>query len=234
MISLQWLIDLLLDFEKQGPVTQIGFLVAIVTAILCIIAWVRRAFRRGYERIDAENAELKTAVNDLDKALAKAGREQVDLQHAVDSLRSRLPDTALASAEQDIRGDNREVALERLQGAVTEIAPGFAEGCLRLAEFVLPLAVGTGTDRHLAGAERYAKIVALLYPERRDAPAILAEIEAKNAAAFVDHGDYATATDHADAALEYAGDADPDTAAPLLDRIVGTAQKDYEQGFYSC
>jgi len=231
MIPLQWLIDFLLDFQKQGPVTQIGFLVAIVTAVLGTIAWLRRAFRRGYARIEGENAELRRAVTDHTNALSRARREQKDLQHAFEALHASLPDSALERVEEDIRENRREIALNRVQGLVTEIAPGFGEGCLRLAEFVLSLSVETGTNQYLADAERYTRIAALLDPERKDAPAILAEIETKRAAASVDLGDYATATGHAEAAMQYVG-GDLESAGPLLDRIIERAQQDYRHGFY--
>jgi len=227
------LTDLLLDFQKQGLVAQIGFLVAIVSALLGPIAWVVwRLFRRGYERIDGQNVELRTAIKDYEKAIAQARRDQGDLQHAVDLLHARLPDTALALAERKMREGRREIALEQLQDAIAEVAPGFAEGCFRLAEFVLPLSIEPGGDQYLAEAERYARLAAVLDLETKDAPAMLAEIEAKKAAASVDHGEYVKATGHADAALEYVGSGSADSTAHLVDRISQQARRDYVQGFY--
>jgi tetratricopeptide (TPR) repeat protein len=88
------------------------------------------------------------------------------------------------------------------------------------------------TKDFLENAHRYAVIASLLDPTRKDVPSILAEIEAKKAASGVERGDYVAATNHADAAIAYAGYGAPEEAAPLLQRLVELARKDNQRGFY--
>jgi len=87
MVPVQWLIDLLRTIQQQGSFTQVGFVAAIVSTVLLVIAWVKRGFRRGYHDIEDENDKLNAQVETTKETLNKVRRENTDLQREVEACR---------------------------------------------------------------------------------------------------------------------------------------------------
>jgi hypothetical protein len=87
MIPVQWLIDLLIDFKRQGPVNQLAFVLALIGAIVLISGYLRR----GYRKIETENAALKEKVK-------SDGKTITELKHEIAYLKSQAYRQALQSA----------------------------------------------------------------------------------------------------------------------------------------
>ncbi len=88
MDPVQWLIDYLRAVQGQGPVAQIGLVFAVVAPILFVIAWVRRSFRRGYQEIEDENAQLTSQINAVKEALKNVRQENTRLDRERESLQA--------------------------------------------------------------------------------------------------------------------------------------------------
>ena len=185
MAPVQWLIDLLINFRNEGAVVQIGFVVAILTAVIGAIAGIRRYFRRGYHQIEEENAALEKNVQSKADTIAKLRREISNHRDTIDRLQSQIqskvPSEVLERANSERMEGNEEIAINILTDILRDLSPSVAECCVWLCEHHMSLCIDESTQGYLQSAERYARLASLLDPSRKDAKITLAEIEAKEA-----------------------------------------------------
>ena len=128
LISVQWLIDLLIEFQRLDTYTQIGIAFAIVAVLLMIGAWIKGAFRRDTVELDDENEKLAAKATLAKTILNSIRRENQDLQSKIDALEARLPKTVLERVDRQIDDGNYEIAIRELEAMVDDLSPGLA-GC---------------------------------------------------------------------------------------------------------
>jgi hypothetical protein len=170
MDPVQWLIDCLRIVQGQDPVAQIGLVFAGIAPILFVIAWVRRSFRRGYQEIEDENAELTSQINAVKEALKNVRQENARLGRERQSLQARLPESVLSLVEQEIDDGNYRPAIRKLRGMFDDLSPGLADCLLQLNELAL---APTGEEIGAIAAvdtERYRQLSVLLRDKREKAP----------------------------------------------------------------
>jgi len=170
MVPVQWRIDLIRIIQQQGSFAQIGYVAAIISTVLLVIAWVKRGFRRGYQDIEDENDKLKAQVETTKETLSKFRRENIDLQHEVETLQARLPDTVLSHAEQEISNGNYGIAIRKLQGMFDDLSPGLAACFLHLSELASTRSADDKGADAPADAGRYRRLSALLRAAQEKTP----------------------------------------------------------------
>lgn len=169
-IPVQWLIDCLQEMSKQGPITQIGYLLLVIAAVGLAVAGVKCAFRRGFQDIDDENRKLTARVATNKAALDKIRRENAALKKDIDSLQARVPSDVLAVVDWEIREGNYAIAIRKLQGMFDDLAPGLAGCCARLSDLTSGRSAdggdpGTGDD-----LARFRRLADLLRAGSEEAP----------------------------------------------------------------
>lgn len=171
MDPVQWLIDFLRGVQAWGTVEQLGLVAAVLASMLLIIAWLKRGFRRGYHDIEEQNEKLRFHFESLKATLTAARRKNADLRKECESAQGRLPEAALALAEQEIEHDNYGVAIGKLRGMFEDLSAPLAECLSRLTAHTGDQTADGNATLAAKDAERYRQAAALLRATRGKAAA---------------------------------------------------------------
>ena len=228
----QWLIELLQEFQKQGPLEQFTYVFAALSAVVTAALTYRSLVRRGFAETQEKCEKLTAEIGANQVRIKRRDVQIAEHERTIAALRARVPEFQLELADKERLEGNETKTIRILTDLLADIRPAVSSCCFQLAECHLGMFIDDAATPHLHTAGRLARIAALLDPERHDARELLTEIEAILGDSDSRLGDYPTSDAHWDIALDYVGGPRTGHGAALLEELIERAHALYQEGQY--